>query len=331
MRHTAIAAHRPGKTARPLVPCQAMRVMTWNVENWFMPGGTAGVSDPTLWNQKLANLADMITAHKPDVIGLQEIGDPAALAALKTKLGTRYPHVLLATHFDAMHPIRVGVLVRRGLQATSAEELIEFPPGALSGVPQASGPLSAMGRGALGFSVVIDGESIRFVVMHLKSKLLTYPNGRFSPKDENERARAGGFALFRRAAEAVAVRAWINDYMTGNEGALVVAMGDLNDGPDAATTQVLYGPPDENLARPDRGDRWRLINLARFLPAGDQFSRVYKKHGELIDHIMVSTELARRPVDITIDTAHVTSIGDQPSQRKKAVWPDHAPVIATIN
>ena len=126
-----------GRTVR------VMRVMTWNVENWFMPGGTAGVTDSGLWNQKLANLAEMITAHRPDVIGLQEIGDPAALAALKIRLGTRYPHVLVATHFDAMHPIRVGVLVRRGLHTTSVGELIDFPAGALSDVPQASGPLIA--------------------------------------------------------------------------------------------------------------------------------------------------------------------------------------------
>jgi hypothetical protein len=37
------------------------------------------------------------------------------------------------------------------------------------------------------------------------------------------------------------------------------------------------------------------------------------------------------PVTIEIDTTHVTSIGDQPSQRKNATWPDHAPVIATID
>jgi exonuclease III len=57
---------------------------------------------------------------------------------------------------------------------------------------------------------------------------------------------------------------------------------------------------------------------------------MYKKHGELIDHILVSTELARRNVTLDIDTTHVTTIGDQPSSRKSAVWPDHAPVVATI-
>ena len=66
-------------------------------------------------------------------------------------------------------------------------------------------------------------------------------------------------------------------------------------------------------------------------PPGQTFSRIYQGQGELIDHILATTDLARRPLDVSIDTSHVTSIGDQPSQRKKAVWPDHAPVIASIS
>src|SRR6266508_327498 len=147
--------------------------MTWNVENLFRPGGLAGVTDPVLYGRKLDNLASMIEAHRPDVVGLQEVGDPGALADLKAKLGARYPHLLLAAHFDAMHPIRVAALVRRGLRPAERAELVAFPPAALSGVPQASGPLSAMGRGALAFSLTIGGERVRLVVVHLKSKLLS--------------------------------------------------------------------------------------------------------------------------------------------------------------
>jgi endonuclease/exonuclease/phosphatase family metal-dependent hydrolase len=305
--------------------------MTWNVENLFRPGGMAGVSDPGLYEQKLANLASMITGHRPDVIGLQEIGDPGALDDLKAKLGAKYPHVLVATHFDAMHPIRVAALLRRGIKPVGRGELVDFPDGPLSNVPQASGPLTEMGRGALAFSAAIGGDTVRFVVAHLKSKLLTYPGGRFQPKDENERARAGGFALLRRAAEAVAVRVWANDWLQQQPGGSLVVVGDLNDGPDAGTTQILYGPPDQSLKKPDKGDPWRLVNLARFLPSPETaFSRLYHGRGELIDHILASTNLARRNVEIAIDTTHVTSIGDQPSRRRRAVWPDHAPVIASI-
>jgi endonuclease/exonuclease/phosphatase family protein len=54
-----------------------VRVLTWNVENLFRPGGMAGVTDPALYEQKLTNLASMITAHRPDVVGLQEAAIPA--------------------------------------------------------------------------------------------------------------------------------------------------------------------------------------------------------------------------------------------------------------
>jgi predicted extracellular nuclease len=305
--------------------------MTWNVENLFRPGGMAGVRDSALYKQKLRNLAETITAHRPDIIGLQEVGDPGALDDLKAKLGASYPHVLLATHFDAMHPIRVAALLRRGVRPTARDELIDFPAGALTNVPQARGQLTAMGRGALAFSAAIGGESIRFVVTHLKSKLLTYPGHRFQPRNEDERAREGGFALLRRAAEAVAIRVWANDWLQDHPGGPLVVLGDLNDGVDAATTQILYGPPDQNLNKPDKGDAWRLLNLARFLRSPDTaYSRVYRGRTELIDHILANTELARRNIDIAIDTTHVTSIGDQPPQRRRAVWPDHAPVVAVV-
>ena len=113
-----------------------------------------------------------------------------------------------------------------------------FPSGALAGVPQPDAPLSALGRGALAFSAAFGGESVRFVVAHLKSKLLTYPGGRSQPVDEDERARAGGFALLRRAAEAVAVRVWANQWLHDHPGGPLVVLGDLDDGPDAATTQI---------------------------------------------------------------------------------------------
>jgi hypothetical protein len=46
-----------------------------------------------------------------------------------------------------------------------------------------------MGRRALSVRVVLDtGRAVDLVACHLKSKLLTFPGGRFSPHDEDERA-----------------------------------------------------------------------------------------------------------------------------------------------
>jgi endonuclease/exonuclease/phosphatase family metal-dependent hydrolase len=306
-----------------------MRLMTWNVENLFRPGGPAGVTTQPAYEQKLNNVASLIVQHDPDVVALQEIGDPLALDDLVAAGLSDYSHITVSTHPDPAptHPIRVAFLSKSA--PSLVQELVDLPGGGITSVAQEGSTLDRLGRGALAITLTLDGAPTRLISIHLKSKLLSYPGGRFSPHDENERALAGGYALFRRAAEAVAIRVWADQLLTDSQTALVV-MGDLNDGPEAATTQILYGPPDRDLQRKDKGDAWRLVNLARFLPADNRFSRTYLGEPELLDHILTTTELARRQVSILTDTTHVTAIGDQPSDRKTAVWPDHAPVMASL-
>ena len=129
--------------------------------------------------------------------------------------------------------------------------------------------MAEMGRGALRVRVNIDGRDVDLVSCHLKSKLLTFPGGRFSPRDEGERARFAGYALYRRAAEAVTLRAFANRLLDGHgRERAVIVLGDLNDEPAAATTQILLGPPGSEIGtpgfeRPDQGDGARLWNLPR--------------------------------------------------------------------
>jgi hypothetical protein len=80
------------------------------------------------------------------------------------------------------------------------------------------------------------GRVVQLVTAHLKSKLLTFPGGRFVPHDEDERARFAAYALFRRAGEAATLRVWATGALDahGEERALVLC-GDLNDTPEAAT------------------------------------------------------------------------------------------------
>ena len=125
-----------------------------------------------------------------------------------------------------------------------------------------------MGRGALHLRVTASSNvAVDVVSLHLKSKLITYPGGRFTPRDEAERARYGAYGLYRRAAEAVAVRGFADELIAGEgDGRHVVVAGDFNDEVQAATTQIIHGPagseigtPGEN--RPDQGDAYRLFNL----------------------------------------------------------------------
>ena len=74
-------------------------------------------------------------------------------------------------------------------------------------------------------------------------------------------------------------------------------LGDLNDEPLAATTQILLGPPGSEFKTggfglPDKGDAQRLWNIAPMLPEGRAFSRIFNGRPELIDHILVSHALA---------------------------------------
>ena len=182
--------------------------------------------------------------------------------------------VALSQHFDANRPIRVGVLAQRPVQVVS--DTLDFPQLVRPVQKDDAGETVArMGRGALAVQVEIDGTAVIVVVVHLKSKLLSYPAApgrtRFNPRDEQERARYAGYALHRRAAEAVTTRGLVDEHLDGMDGARnLVLVGDLNDEPGAATTQILSGPPGSQLGnasfrgfnRPDKGDATRLWNLA---------------------------------------------------------------------
>jgi endonuclease/exonuclease/phosphatase family metal-dependent hydrolase len=302
--------------------------MTWNVENLFLPGAPSGPESEEVWQRKLTTLATTISAIAPDVLALQEIGSPEAFDQLQVRVAADYPHGRLSSAPDS-RGIRVGFLSKYPLQ--DAVDYVYFPAGALDEVPGPTGaPLTRLGRGALKVTVRPAADlPVNLVTTHLKSKLVTYANGRRWPRDESERARGSGLALLTRTAEAVALRISLNELMIGNRRPLVL-LGDLNDGPDAVTTQILQGPADRSLARPDRLDDVRLYNLAGYIAPDRRFSRIYQQQAELIDHIAVSHELVfhQRRVDSFIEP--IRSIDQSVETRRDEVFPDHAPVFATF-
>jgi endonuclease/exonuclease/phosphatase family metal-dependent hydrolase len=198
---------------------------------------------------------------------------------------------------------------------------------------------TTMGRPALHVHVRLDGVDIEIITAHFKSKLLTFPGGRFSPHDEAERGRSAAYALYRRSAESTTVRAAATDLLTSHPQRAIVALGDLNDEVEAATTQIVNGPPGSEIGttgfdRPDKGDAQRLWNLAPRIPAEQRFSRIYRGRKELIDHIFVRHALVGKIAQdhVTTDAAGPTpSIDDDPTQRRGAPGSDHRPVLASID
>lgn len=323
-------------------------VTTWNLENLFRNGHEFGPRTAEEYAAKLDSLAQTILSLDPDVLAVQEVGGPEPLADLLALLEDRYPHPLLSTHPDP-RGIRVGFVSKLAIE--SGEEITAFPQNGLPKVSSMVGRgriqvISSFGRGALCICVrPLPDRPVYLLNAHLKSKLLTFQSAsgqpRFTPRDENERVQAAGLALLRRTAEAVALRAKTNELIEGNDQNALIVLGDMNDGASAATTQILQGPGGSEIDtggfnRPDKGDDARLFNLAPLIPEERRFSRIYQGNKELIDHIFVSEEmLPGQPrslpkVDSGVIINPISSITDNPGERRGQPGSDHAPITAVF-
>jgi endonuclease/exonuclease/phosphatase family metal-dependent hydrolase len=314
------------------------KVMTWNVENLFRPGEAGGPSAASVYDAKLKGLARVINDQQPDALALQEVGDPAALDDVVELLNGTWQRQI-STHPDS-RGIRVAWLATRPIAGPA--QVVDFPPRLWPvHVDDAGTTLAKMGRGALAITVITDtGVTVRLITCHLKSKLLTFPGGRFNARDEDERARYGAYALARRAGEAVALRVALTGTLGGHgDSRAVILTGDLNDTTAAATTQLLLGPPGSEIGtrsfrQPDRGDRARMWNLAALMPAGRDYSRVNQGRTELIDHVLASkflvTPLSAVAAQAVIDAPLASIDPADPTARRDAPSSDHAPVVATF-
>ncbi|MFI6010546.1 endonuclease/exonuclease/phosphatase family protein [Streptomyces sp. NPDC051243] len=315
-----------------------MLLGTWNLENLYRPGGEFGPRDKAAYETKLAALAAVVTELDPALLGVQEVGEPEALRDLVGMLGGDW-HVALSEHADG-RGIRVGFLSRTELRVLHDTQAF---PAKLVPVQadDEGGRASAAGRGFLAVETETETGPLRVAVAHLKSKLLTYPNGRFFPRDEGERARYGAYALYRRAAEATALRALADVLLAGDGRERAVAVvGDLNDEVQAATTQILLGPPGSEIGTPgfeadDKGDAGRLWNVAPLIPADQRFSRVNSGRRELIDHVLCGHRLVHRVTAAGTGlpgagAPKLPSVGADPQERRGAAGSDHAPVWVRV-
>jgi endonuclease/exonuclease/phosphatase family metal-dependent hydrolase len=328
----------------------AFKAMTWNVENLFSPKPDAEEEAKQRYRSKLELLADVIDRLDPDVLALQEVGGEDGekpLDDLQQALGGSHPHRSLSAFRDG-RDIQVAFLSKHSVD--EREDVVDFPQGPAldihdldeAGNPK---PIERMGRGALRVRVTKDDLTVDLITAHLKSKLLTFPGGRFTPHNEGERAQVAGIALMRRMAEAVTLRIWVNELLEGSNRAPLLLLGDLNDVPEAQTSLILNGPPGSEICTqgfniPDNGDSARLFNLAPTIPVADRVSRRHRGRGELIDQILASVEFfpvgedGRRQLPEFVSHIDVAdglpSVGENPVEREEDVAPDHAPVTASF-
>lgn len=320
--------------------------MTWNVENLFPPGNEAAQEDKDRYQAKLDFLAGTVMVLDPDVIALQELG-PGALADLRGRLPA---YADLHEGVPDRRGIRVGILSRVPFLGDAADITAFTGPPPLDSVAGLDNggnviQITELGRGAVGVTVNRNGIRVHIITCHLKSKLLTFPGGFFSTNDENLRAQVAGAALIRRTAESAQIRREVNRLLADHPADGVIVLGDFNDNPEAATSQLLLGPPGSEIGtlgfdRPDQGDGARLFNTAVLIDEDRRYSRIHGGVGELLDQILASEELFPRTggvrralpvVDSHVDFANqLPSVSGNPLVRATEIEPDHAPVTAVF-
>jgi endonuclease/exonuclease/phosphatase family metal-dependent hydrolase len=326
-----------------------MLVGTWNLENLMLPrSGDGAPRTEAEYEAKVEALASVITALDPALLGVQEVRQEETLADLVKAVGGQW-HIALSRHADR-RGIRVGFLSRTPLRIRRDTHVFAEGLRPVQGddgtEPDAHDRETS--RGFLAVETDTPDGLLQVAVAHLKSKLLSYPaaggRSRFQPHDEAERARFGAYALYRRAAEATTLRA-LADFLLEGAGTErdVIVLGDMNDVVNAATTQILLGPPGSELDRPrafqqpDRGDPFRLWDIAPRIPEERRFSRVSFGRAELIDHVLVSHRLARRVAEAGTglpehrdDALVLPSVDEDPGKRVGTPGSDHAPVWVRV-
>jgi endonuclease/exonuclease/phosphatase family metal-dependent hydrolase len=109
------------------------KIMTWNLENLYRAGSEFGPDTQLEYEKKLDTLAEVILKLDPDVLAVQEVGNPNAFDDLVSRLGGRYPHRQLSTNPDP-RGIRVGFLSK--LEIEDSDEVVNFPLSGLPNVPK---------------------------------------------------------------------------------------------------------------------------------------------------------------------------------------------------
>jgi hypothetical protein len=167
------------------------KIGTWNLQNLVRPGaGSGGPSDEDAYTAKLEALARTITGLDPDVLAIQEVGDPDALRDLDHDARgdlafgagrprrSRYPRGgLVASGDDAGG---AGPRLPRSARPGTGRGRRHHDHRALS--PRAPRPRPRRDRHRR------DLGAPEFQAAQL-------PGGRFNPRDEDERARYAVYAL----------------------------------------------------------------------------------------------------------------------------------------
>ncbi len=292
------------------------RIANFNVENLILPD--IRYYDRMIFTQdeydaKANWIASVINRVKPDIIGVQELWTREALEDVVSR----------SFHFaKGAHVVAPGATVDENVKGRLAQRprlglvsrfpisdevaIAEFPSslkiqvplrvsnGTIREVPVA---IDQFQRPVLRARVHIDGLDILAFVAHLKSKGPIIASGE-DGDDPFTYAVGLARATILRAAEAVALRHVILEALSKSRTPVIV-LADLNDTPDAASTQIVCGAsPHAKSDWEEKKTLWDTVLYPTFRIAAERSSsihtHIYNGDRDILDHILVSEEFYSR-------------------------------------
>lgn len=320
----------------------SFKVGTFNVYNLISPDkfyyGNKKYK-PDVYEKKIRWIGAQLDRMKADVIGFQEVWEEKALQdAIDQSESFQGAKIVVAK--EAGNTPSVALASK--LPIISHQVVENFPESAQLQIEGEELALKKFSRPILCVQVELrKGFECTFVVAHLKSKRPDLAEG----ADENdplEQAKGKVRSLIRRAAESVAMRSVLLELLKDRTDP-VIALGDLNDSPEAVTTQLISGEPP-----------WRKLSVARKMPIWDvlmhhvkdiqarksyedfYYTYIHNGHYDSLDHILVSQEFADLNRDRIGIVEYVSVLNDHlidETLSKEEVEPwqsDHGQVVAAI-
>jgi endonuclease/exonuclease/phosphatase family metal-dependent hydrolase len=264
----------------------------YNLEDYFQasdfPDGREKYSKP---EKSIAAEIHVIADIHPDVLGVCEMGPPGEFDSFRARLkaaGLDYPNTEYVAGPDPER--HVALLSRLPIVSRQSATDVPFP---------IDGRTEKVRRGFVDVTINAgSGRAIRFIGVHLKSKL------RDTPENEAE----------LRRIEAHLLRKHIDDALAADPGASLVVYGDFNDTKNSPSLMEVTGGKraadglKDLFLRDAQGETW-----TEYWKTADVYSR--------IDYIMVTRNLTSM-----VDAGH--SYVYRPPGWNEAS--DHCPVVATL-
>jgi predicted extracellular nuclease len=314
-----LATEAPEVTAGSIAPETAsiavggdrLSVATYNVLNL----------DPSDGPEKFAGLARQIVDGllSPDIIGLQEIQDGSG----PTNDGTTSAALTLQMLIDAIveaggprfefaeiAPVNNTSGGEPGANIRTAflynPDRVDLVPGSLMILPGSdSDPAFDNARKPLVATFVFNGHEVTIVNNHFTSK------GGSSPLFGTVQPSING-GEDKRVAQATMVNNFIQSLLSDNPTANIIALGDLNEFQFMAPLLALTGLTANQI----------LFNLAQLqLSPEDLFSFIFEGNAQLLDHILISSQLLQH--NPLIDIVHLNS-------GLLEFFSDHDPILASF-